>query len=256
MTFAASLLLISGAWLIWAAGAHALAGRSPREGDINVALAMFVVRLHARLVQRLSVVGRENIPASHHPGPLVVVANHTSGLDPMLIQSVAPFEIKWMMARDMQHPRLEWLWELADVIPVNRVEVAREGGGAGASGEATHRGNDSGAARTAIRHLRAGGVVGVFPEGHITPPGRIGPFAPGVGLLVARSGARVLQVVIDGTARSDSMIAAFFTPSRARLRFLPMREYDGMSGAEIARDLEQRLIAETGWRAEVIPDNP
>jgi len=249
--FAATFLLLSGVWLIWAAAAHALARRSPRERDINVALAMLVVRLHVRLVQRLTVVGRENIPRERHPGPLVVVANHTSGLDPMLIQSVAPFEIKWMMARDMQHPRLAWLWELADVISVNRVEVC-----AGTPGETMHRGNDSAAARTAIRHLKTGGVVGVFPEGRIVPPGRIGPFAPGVGLLVARSGARVLEVVIDGTARSESLIAAFFMPSRARLRFLPVRGYEGVSAAEIARDLEQRLIAETGWRNEAILDNP
>ena len=244
VTPASAALIIAIIWLLWAALAHALAALSPRPGDLNVSLAILFARLHARLMQRLRVSGRENIPASRLPGPLVVVANHTSGLDPMLIQSVCPFEIKWMMAKDMQHPRLAWLWELADVISVSRVEVAGE------NGATIQRGNDSAAARTAIKHLKNKGVIGVYPEGRIAPPGRIVPFAPGVGLLVSRGDARVLQVIIEGTARTESISAALLVPARATLRFLPMRDYSGMSAAEIASDLEQRLIAETGWRLD------
>jgi 1-acyl-sn-glycerol-3-phosphate acyltransferase len=244
VTIASSAILAAIAWLLWAGAAHALTYRSPRPHDINVALAMLFARVHARVMQRVRVEGRENVPAMREPGPLVVVANHTSGLDPMLIQTVCPFEIKWMMAKDMQHPRFAWLWELADVISVSRVEVAGENGGT------IHRGNDSAAARVAIKHLKSGGVVGVYPEGRIAPPGRIVAFAPGVGLLVSRGAARVLQVVIEGTARTESISAALLVPARARLRFLPMRDYAGMSAGEISRDLELRLIAETGWRVE------
>ena len=53
-----------------------------------------------------------------------------------------------MMARDMQHPRFAWLWELADVISVNRIEVAGE------NGATIQRGNDAAAARTAIKNLK------------------------------------------------------------------------------------------------------
>lgn len=247
VTIASAAILAAIIWLLWAALAHALAALSPRPNDINVSLAIIFARLHARLVQGLRVSGREHIPTSRHPGPLVVVANHTSGLDPMLVQSVCPFEIKWMMAKDMQHPRFAWLWELADVISVNRVEVAGE------NGETIQRGNDSAAARLAIKYLKSGGVVGVYPEGRIAPPGRIVPFAPGVGLLVSRGNARVLQVIIEGTARTEELATALLVPARARLRFLPMREYAGMSAAEIAADLERRLIVETGWRLESAP---
>ncbi len=248
VSLASAILVLAGSWLVWAALAHALAVLSPRPGDINVSLAMLFARAHARLMQGLRVDGREHIPPTRNAGPLVVVANHTSGLDPMLIQSVCPFEIKWMMARDMQHPRFAWLWELADVISVNRVEVASE------NGEKIQRGNDSAAARTAIKHLKSGGVIGVYPEGRIAPPERIVPFAPGVGLLVSRGDARVLQVIIEGTARTEEIATALLVPARARLRFLPMRDYSGMSAAEIAADLQQRLISETGWRMESAPD--
>jgi 1-acyl-sn-glycerol-3-phosphate acyltransferase len=244
MTAAGWVVTLALCWLVWAGLAHALAAASPRRGDIKVGMAIVFARLHARVVQRLRVEGRENVPRGRGAGPLVVVANHTSGLDPMLIQSVCPFEIKWMMARDMQHPRFAWLWELADVISVDRVATTD------ASGATVYRGNDSVAARTAIKYLKAGGVVGVFPEGRIAPEGRIVAFAPGVGLLVTRGEARVLQVIIEGTARTEEMAAALLAPARVRMRFLPIRDYGGMSAAEVSRDLEQRLIAETGWRVE------
>lgn len=249
VTFSSVLFILAGCWLVWAAAAHALAAISPRPDDINVSLAILFARLHARFLQGLRVGGREHIPRSRRPGALVIVANHTSGLDPMLIQTACPFEIKWMMAKDMQHSGLAWLWELADVISVNRVDVAA------GNGETVQRGNDSAAARTAIKHLRSGGVVGVYPEGRIAPPGRIVPFAPGVGLLVSRGKARVLQVIVEGTARTESITAALLVPARARLRFLPMRDYTDMAAAEIARDLEQRLIAETGWRVEAAAES-
>lgn len=243
MSLTSVLFILGGFWLIWAAAAHAILRVSVRTGDPWAGLAIIVIRLHARLVQRLRVEGREHIPRGRNPGPLVVVANHTAGVDPPLVQAACGFEITWMMARDMQSPRLEWLWELARVISVTRVEESDGNGGT------SRRGSDSAAARTAIRLLKAGGVVGVFPEGRIALPGRIVPFSPGVGLLVARSGARVLQVVIEGTRRSETMTGSLL-PARARLRFLPMRDYTGMSAAEIASDLEQRLIAETGWRLD------
>jgi len=248
VTITSAVTIAAIIWLFWAAVAHALAAMSPRQGDINISLAVLFARLHARFMQRLRIEGREHIPTSREPGPLVIVANHTSGLDPMLIQTVCPFEIKWMMAKDMQHPRFAWLWELADVISVSRVKVAGE------NGKTIQRGNDSAAARIAINHLKSGGVVGVYPEGRIAPPGRIVSFAPGVGLLISRGSARVLQIVIDGTARTESISAALLVPAHARLRFLPMRDYAGMSAAEIAGDLEQRLIAETGWRLESVGD--
>ena len=235
-----AIILVAGVcWLAWAAMAHALMRASVRPGDPWVGLAMVMLRLHARVVQRLRVEGREHIPRGRRPGPLVVIANHTAGVDPLLVQAVCGFEITWMMARDMQAPGLEWFWEFAGVISVNRVE----------EGDGVRRGSDAAAARAAIKLLKEGGVVGVFPEGRIAPAGRIVPFAPGVGLLVSRTGARVMQVVIDGTRRSETM-AGSLLPARARLRVLPVREYEGVSAGEIAKDLERRLVAETGWRFE------
>ncbi|MBX3406545.1 MAG: 1-acyl-sn-glycerol-3-phosphate acyltransferase [Phycisphaeraceae bacterium] len=251
MTMGLAIVAVGGfaAWVVWAAFVHALARISPREDDdgrpdLWAGLAMLFIVLYARLVQRLRIEGREHAPKGRRVGPLVVVANHTAGVDPLLIQAALPFEVRWMMARDMQHQALAWLWEFTGVIGVTRLDAA-EGGEVVSGGR---RGSDSTAAREAIRHLQAGGVIGVFPEGRIIGRGRVGEFLPGVGLLVSRTGARVLQAVIDGTAETGSAWGSLVLPGRARVRFLPLLEYRDAKAAEIAADLRARLIAETGWR--------
>lgn len=240
------------AWLAWAAFVHTLARITPREDeqgrpDLWAGLAMLVILIYVRVVQRLRVEGLEHVPRGRRVGPLLVVANHSAGVDPLLIQAALPFEVRWMMARDMQHDALAWLWEFTGVIGVTRLDGPESAGGG-------RRGSDATAAREAIRHLKAGGVVGVFPEGRIIGRERVGEFMPGAGLLVSRTGARVLQVVIDGTATSTTAWGSLLSPPppplrRARVRFLPLRDYGDAGAAEIAADMRARLIEETGWRA-------
>jgi 1-acyl-sn-glycerol-3-phosphate acyltransferase len=225
---------------------------NPR-GDAPAGLAMLVMRLYSLIFHRLRIIGRDNVPrpepGSHDPGPLIVVANHTAGVDPILIQSALDFEVRFMMARDMQAPSLRSLWEFTGVIGVNR------------------EGADAKAAREAIRWLREGGrdgkggVVGIFPEGGIErPPHRILPFAPGIGLLVHKSGARVLPVIIDGTPHTPTAWGSLYTrpPSgrRATLTFLPAIDYTQtkLKAAEIAADLRRKFIEATGWAANDEPD--
>lgn len=253
----AILVALCGAWLLWAAFVHALARITPREDDdgrpdLWAGLAMLLIVLYARVIQRLRIEGREHAPKGRRVGPLVVVANHSAGVDPLLVQAALPFEVRWMMARDMQHDALAWLWEFTGVIGVTRLDAAESGGAAGGAGGG-RRGSDSTAAREAIRHLKAGGVIGVFPEGRIVGRGRVGEFMPGVGLLVSRTGAMALQVIIDGTAESKSAWGSLLSPPpppdrSARVRFLPLRDYGDTGAAEIAADMRARLIAETGWR--------
>lgn len=233
-------LTITLAWLIWIPLAHALT-RNPRH-EPAAGLTLAFMRAYARWFHRMKVLGREHIPGSMHPGPLIVVCNHTAGVDPVLVQAAVPFEIRWMMARDMQPRSLRWLWEFTGVIAVNR-------GGA-----------DLTAARQALRYLAEGGydarggVIGIYPEGGIERPARtVLPFQPGVGLLIHKSGAPVLQVIIDGTPQTPTAWGSLFQRSTrvVTLRFLPMRDYRPLKlgAAEIARDLRDRLIAETGWPA-------
>lgn len=222
-------------WLLWGVVARWLSS-APRE-DFETALAWRLSQIYVRLVHGLRVEGVEHIPAG--PGPLVVVANHTAGVDPILVQSVCPFFVRWMMALDMRLPSLEWLWTWIDVISVDR------------------GGREIVAAREAMRHLAEGGVVGIFPEGTLERPHEhILPFLPGVGLIVHRTGAAVLPVLICGTPQVDPAWSSLWRTSRARIRFLPRVDYasTGMRAAEITADLRSRFIEASGWPVCDAPD--
>ncbi len=168
------------AWALWVVCAHALCA-GPRE-DPWTGLAWRAARVYAFLVHRLRVEGGEHIVQMRDAGPLVLVINHTAGVDPVLVQSVCPFFVRWMMGRDMRAGSLSHIWEWLDIIDVDR------------------KGRDTTAARHAIRALRAGGVIGIFPEGRIERPrGTLLPFHAGVGMIVAAGKAPAQPIYVRGT---------------------------------------------------------
>jgi len=57
---------------------------------------------------------------------------------------------------------------------------------------------DTGAMKEALRRLKRGGQVVVFPEGTRTMDGSVGPFLPGVALLARRAAEWVVPVVVEG----------------------------------------------------------
>lgn len=206
--------------------------RGPRE-DFASRLSWRIAQIYARVWHRLRIEGAEHIPAGR-TDPLVIIANHTCGADPLLIQSVLPFYVRWMMMREMMLPLAGGLWAWLEIIPVEQ------------------NGRDSGALRAAIRHLERGGVIGVFPEGGVSRPhGTIMPYQPGVGLLALRQHVRVLPMVIRGTPRCENAFVSVLMPSRATLRFLPVRSYagSGMNAQQVADALRAEAMRELGWPA-------
>lgn len=200
--------------------------------DVPTGLATLLGKFLATFIHRCRVEGREHLPTSRHPGPLVVVVNHTAGIDPVLVQVACPFYIRWIMANRMRLPQFEAVWQFFEIIGIDQES------------------RDAAAIRASLRVLNEGGVLGIFPEGGIERPARqLRPFAPGVGLLVSRGKARVLPVVIDGTPATPTAWGSLFRPSHARVRFFPVIDYPAlnMSASEIVKDLQTRYLAWTGW---------
>lgn len=213
--------------------------RDPHD-PLDAAILLFL-RFYLRLVHRVRYEGLGHLRAAEQAvaegRPLIVVANHTAGIDPLLVQSPTwAFEIRWMMAADMRIKLLEPFWNWARIIDVERYS------------------GDPQSARIALRHLAADGdrgrVVGIFPEGGIErPENQLLPFLPGVGLLIKRSKALVLPVLIDGTPRVDPAFAALWHTSQSRVRFGEPIDYAGtdLKPAEILEDLQRRYIEWSGW---------
>ena len=184
-----------------------------------------------RAMHRVQVDGLDHLEQIAPDRGVLLVANHTSAIDPFLLQVPLDRFIHWMMARDMMVPVLDDLWELVQVVPVDRDRT------------------DSLALRRAMRLLRTNHIVGLFPEGRITrPTGTIRPFLNGVGLLATRAGAPVLPVLIDGTPERQSVMASMIGPSRARLRILQPMSFDRTTTPEAAaKAIRLAMSAASGW---------
>jgi len=216
-------------WGVWAIAAHRLL-KSPWDGPVAGAVYFWSL-LYTRVYHQMRIINKHHIPGQREPGPLIVVANHTAGIDPVLIQTACPFPIRWVMAEDMRLPQYDAFWKWQRVIFINRYEPSHQ------------------AIREAIRHIRDGGVLGIFPEGGLERPPRVlRPFLDGVGLLVRRTGASVLPILIEGAPNADHAWASLWTPSRARLTIgEPIRFADRLSASEIIESLEQHYRDWTGW---------
>ena len=140
------------------------------------------VRAFARAVFRLTVIGEERLPRS---GAAVIVANHVSWLDPIILPLALPRKPAFLA--------MEELWRMRGIrlvmraygplaIPLNRGAV------------------DATALKRSLRALRDGALLIVFPEGGISPDGRLRPFHRGAALMAARARAPLIPVAIIGTA--------------------------------------------------------
>jgi len=139
-----------------------------------------LVSITLRLLYGYRVLDRDRIPAT---GPVLVVANHESFLDPMLVGSTMSDRQFSPLARDslFRFGPFGTLLRSYGVIPVRR-----EGG-------------DAAAMRATIAELKAGRCVAVFPEGTRSPDGRMLPFRRGVLLMLGRVDCMVLPMGVAGS---------------------------------------------------------
>ena len=135
-----------------------------------------------RRLFRLTSAGRHHVPAR---GPVLLVANHQSVLDPALVGGAADRKLSFLAKAELfAIPLFGRLIRARTARPVRR-------GGADAS-----------ALREALRTLAEGGALLVFPEGTRGPEGELRPAKAGAGMLAVLSGAAVVPVYITGSGRA------------------------------------------------------
>jgi 1-acyl-sn-glycerol-3-phosphate acyltransferase len=160
-----------------------------------------VNRVYTRAYHRIEVRTPYRIPAT---GAAILVCNHTSGLDPLLLQSVSPRVITWMAAKEfVEHPALNWFFRTIGAIPVAR------------------SGRDTASVRAAMRALHDGKLLGVFPEGRIEDARALLPFQDGVAQMAMKTGVSVYPAYLDGTQRNKPMLRAFLEAQDVRVAFGP-----------------------------------
>lgn len=155
--------------------------------------------LHGLRPAARRVVARRYDVRVHHPdrvpatGPVVFSANHVGILDGPLLAIVAPRPVHALTKREMFVGRTGRFLRAAGQIPLERFAV------------------DPRAIRTALRVLRDGGAVGVFPEG-TRGDGELHRFHHGAAYLGLVSGASLVPVALLGTRDPGGGISS--TPAR------------------------------------------
>ncbi len=143
-------------------------------------IAHWVVWTLARLFFRIRVIGESQVPRE---GGVIVAANHNSYFDIPLLgcalsrraDNIAKSELfeNWMLAA---------LFRALGGFPVRRGTIDRQ-----AIGEA-------------VRRLKAGHLLVMYPEGTRSKDGRLQPPKPGIGMIAAQSEAKVVPAYLLGTA--------------------------------------------------------
>lgn len=160
------------------------------------------VRLYLGLTRE----GVEHLPRR---GPAIVISNHASYVDSILLGSAAPRPIHFIVLQRMfDLTLLRWFYWGMGTIPV-RTE-----------------GQDSRGIRKALRLLSAGRVLGVFPEGSRSSDGRLQEPRLGAAMIAALSGAPVVPAWIDGAREVLPVGGRFPAPVRVHVRFGPPLRFD------------------------------
>ena len=155
--------------------------------DLLYNAVKYTLRPASRLLLAASSSGAENVPAQ---GGLVVASNHVSYLDPPMLGTWFPRVIHFMAKQELfDVPIFGSLITAVHAFPVNR-----EGG-------------DVSAIRRALHILKAGGCVGIFPEGRRNVDGEA-QARNGAVLLATMGHCPVVPVALVGTSGAAKRLRA------------------------------------------------
>jgi 1-acyl-sn-glycerol-3-phosphate acyltransferase len=145
-------------------------------------LLRFIVWLLVHTVYRLRVSGEGHVPDE---GPAVLVANHVSFVDALIIMAACRRPIRFVMDhRIFRWPVLSFVFRISRAIPI---AAAKEDP---AMLEA--------AFDQVAEALAAGELVGIFPEGRITDTGELNAFRPGITRILERNPVPVVPLALRG----------------------------------------------------------
>ncbi len=164
-------------------------------------LFRFVCWVLSHTAYRLRLRGEENFPAT---GAAVLVCNHVSFVDWILISAACPRPIRFVMDHSfMKIPLAGRFFKRGKVIPI--------------ASQKDHPGIYAAAFESVSAELRAGELVCIFPEGEITRTGEMTFFRKGIERILARDQVPVVPVALGG------MWGSFFSRRHGRAMTKPFR---------------------------------
>ena len=191
-----------------------------------------IIGFVSRLLWGARIDGAEHLPRS---GPFILVANHCSNLDPLMmgwasgnqIGRVVHFMAKVEMRR---WPIIGWLATQSGVYFVRRGE------------------RDRAAQQFSLAALAGGRPIAIFPEGTRSRTGHLREGKPGAALIAMRSGAPIVPAAVSGTHRIFPGRSRWPRPARVRIRIgepftLPHQPSGRLERAALAEGTERIMSA-------------
>jgi len=180
-------------------------------------------------IWKVRVFNRHYEPAE---GSAVYICNHQSFLDPILMSFALRRPMNYMARETLfRFPLFSRIIRSVNVFPVRRATA------------------DTAALKEAMRRLKSGGQMMMFPEGTRTADGRIGEFLPGVSLLARRAARWTVPVLIDGAFEAWPRSQALPRPGSIVVQYAPpiTQEQAGtMSPRDFVQHVRRILITMQG----------
>jgi 1-acyl-sn-glycerol-3-phosphate acyltransferase len=163
-----------------------------------------------KLYFRWELYGVENVPLQ---GGGLIVSNHASFLDPVLLGTSLPRSIHYLARKSLfKNKLISYVLRSVNAVPVDR------------------DGNGMAGLKAILERLQSGCVVNLFPEGTRTLDGKLQKARSGVGLAVMKSNVPVIPTRIFGSFESYGRDALFPKPKKIIIKygrpidFNPLRE--------------------------------
>lgn len=182
-----------------------------------------VCRLFVLTMFRFRRRGAEHVPPA---GPVLLVSNHQSHLDPVLVGVACPRQIMALARRSLFVGPFGWLLRSVGAVPVDL------------------EGSAIGGLKTTLRLLRDGNVVLVFPEGTRSRDGSLGTMKPGFCALARRSEAVIVPTAVDGAFAAMPRGHTLPRPGKIALTFAPPitpDQYQQLSDDELVEIVRARI---------------
>lgn len=186
-------------------------------------IVSFIIRTYCKIVYRVKVIGKENIPQD---GNLLFCGNHRTYLDPPLIIVTSGRYMRFLAKYELKkNPLFAFLGVVYDGIFVKRDE------------------KDIGALKTALKTLKEGKCVGLFPEG--TRNGlekNDGKVKNGAAYLALKTNSKVIPIGIVGPAKPFTKNAIIYGKPLDFSEYATLKKIDKEFENEVSEIIMNEII--------------
>jgi 1-acyl-sn-glycerol-3-phosphate acyltransferase len=188
-----------------------------------------------KLLFRPKLEGIENVPAS---GGAILASNHLAVADSFFLPLMLPRRVTFLAKREYFTGKgIKGRFKRAFFSGVGQVPIDRSSAAAAQA-----------ALDTAVRLLREGRLLGIYPEGTRSPDGRLYKGKTGVARMALEADVRVVPVAMFGTDRANPIGSKLWRPHPIRIKIgepLDFSRYDGMAGDRfVERSITDEIMYE------------